>query len=360
MKKQYILLLSLLILLPLSVSAQSISNPVSGSVFNRGDSIIVTGSIVTQNDYPSAQVEFSAFSSNEGQTIPITTKLYTFTAGVPVSFAQIIQETLEWNIPTDVSTAGDWRILVSVTDVDGDSISDITSDEFKITDNLNLEFTVSQTTLNLGESLDVSGKYLSVIMIVLGLGIFLYIVSLIAQFLVEGRMRDILGSIRGELLKVRREKDHTIVCGYGKVGKNVCETLKEKGERYVIIDVNPEITTKLLQDKEAVIQGDALYEEVLKKANIENARALAACLGSDADNLYLVMGAKELNKGLILAAEAHDELAIKRLHDVGTQVVVYPEVVGGRQMAEALTKVEEAQDLATVATPEKPGDKKSD
>jgi len=212
-------------------------------------------------------------------------------------------------------------------------------------------FTITTTGSPFSLPQTVLGKYISITMIVFGLGIFLYIVTLIAQFLVEGRVRDLLGSIRGELIKVRKEKDHTIVCGYGKVGKYVCEALKEKGEKYVIIDINPEITSKLLQQKEAVIQGDALAEDVLQKANITDARALAACLGSDADNLYLVMGAKDLSKKLVLAAEAHDELAIKRLHDVGTQVVVYPEVVGGRQMAEALLKVEEAHKLETVATP---------
>lgn len=193
------------------------------------------------------------------------------------------------------------------------------------------------------------GLILTIILVMSGMGILLYVVSQIAQLMVEGRLREVLGTIRGEFAKMRKEKDHVVVCGYSKLGEYVCKSLEESDKKYVIIEDDQNKAKSLSEQGKPVLQGDPLEEEILKKSNIKEAEALVATLPEDADNIYLLMSAKEINPDLILAAKASDEKAVKRLHKVGAQAVVRPEVVGGEQLASTLLKLEEAGELETIS-----------
>jgi voltage-gated potassium channel len=193
------------------------------------------------------------------------------------------------------------------------------------------------------------GKILIMIMLAFGIGLVLYIAIFVAGAIVEGQTRLLLGGIKGGLVRMRKEKNHTIVCGYGKLGKNVCSILKEKKQRYVIVEKNQDKCTGLISDGESVLQGDALDPNILKKAGIEKAKGLIATLGEDSDNIYLIMSASELNPHLHLAAKAEDEHAVDRLHKVGAKIVVLPQVVGGKQLANAFLAVEKTEELETVS-----------
>ena len=193
------------------------------------------------------------------------------------------------------------------------------------------------------------GKALVMLLLVFGIGLFLYIVIFIAGSVIEGQTRLLLGGIKGGLVRMRKEKNHTIVCGYGKLGKYVCSVLKEKKQRYIIIEKNAEKCTGLVSSGESVLQGDALDPNVLKKARIEKAKGLIATLGEDSDNIYLIMSATELNPNLNLAAKAEEEHAVDRLHKVGAKIVVLPQVVGGKQLANAFLEVEKTEELETVS-----------
>ncbi|MFB6217354.1 MAG: NAD-binding protein, partial [Candidatus Aenigmatarchaeota archaeon] len=82
------------------------------------------------------------------------------------------------------------------------------------------------------------------------------------------------------------------------------------------------------------------------------AAGLVASMEKDSENIYLLMSAKDLNSDLILAGKASDEKAVDRMHKVGAQIVVRPEVVGGKQLANSLMQMEEAGELETVSTEE--------
>lgn len=193
------------------------------------------------------------------------------------------------------------------------------------------------------------GKILVMILLAFGIGLVFYIAILLASMIIEGQTRLLLGGIKGGLVRMRKEKNHTIVCGYGKLGKYVCSVLKEKKQRYIIIEKDAEKTVSLVSSGENVLQGDALDPNVLKKARIEKAKGLIATLGKDSDNIYLIMTATELNPHLQLAAKAEDEHAVDRLHKVGAKIVVLPQVVGGRQLANAFLEIEKTEELETVS-----------
>jgi len=193
------------------------------------------------------------------------------------------------------------------------------------------------------------GKILVIILLAFGIGLVLYIAIFLGSTIIEGQTRLLLGGIKGGLVRMRKEKNHTIVCGYGKLGKYVCSVLKEEKKRYIIVEKNAEKCTGLVTSGESVVQGDALDPNVLKKARIEKAKGLIATLGEDSENIYLIMTATELNPHLHLAAKAEDEHAVDRLHKVGAKIVVLPQVVGGKQLANAFLELEKTEELETVS-----------
>jgi voltage-gated potassium channel len=178
--------------------------------------------------------------------------------------------------------------------------------------------------------------------------LFIFFTSF-ASTIIEGKTKAIFMGIKGGILKMRKEKNHVIVCGYGRLGKYVCQTLKAEGKNYIIIENDPEQCTKLIEEGESVIQGDALNQDILKSANVKYADSLIAALPDDADNIYLTMNAQELNPNLLLASRAGDENAVTRLHKIGAQIVVLPEVVGGKQLAHAVMKIEHTQNMSTIS-----------
>ncbi len=193
------------------------------------------------------------------------------------------------------------------------------------------------------------GKLLTIAMVFIGMGIVLYLVIFLAGAVIEGQTRLLLGGIKGGWVRMRKERNHIIVCGYGKLGKYVCEVLKEKKQKYLIIEKDLEVCTGLISSGEKVLQGDALDPNVLKKANISKAEGLISTLKQDSDNIYLVMTATDLNPKLLLGAKANDEQAVNRLHKVGAKIVVLPQVVGGKQLANAMLEVEKTEELETVS-----------
>ena len=195
----------------------------------------------------------------------------------------------------------------------------------------------------------VYGKILVMVILGLGIGLVLYMAIFMAGAIIEGQTRLLLGGIKGGLVRMRKEKNHIIVCGYGKLGKYVCSVLKEKKQKYLIIDKDGDVCANLISKRENVLRGDALDPDVLKKASIDKAKGLIATLGEDSDNIYLVISATEINPNLNLAAKANDEHAVDRLHKVGAKIVVLPQVVGGKQLANAFLELEKSEELETVS-----------
>ena len=195
----------------------------------------------------------------------------------------------------------------------------------------------------------VYGKILVMLILAFGMGLVLYIAVFIGSAIIEGQTRLLLGGIKGGLVRMRKEKNHTIICGYGKLGKYVCNVLKEKKQRYLIVEKDAEKCSGLVSVGEPILQGDALDPDVLKKAGIKKAKGLIGTLAEDSDNIYLIMSATELNPHLYLAAKAEDEHAVDRLHKVGAKIVVLPQVVGGKQLANAFLEIEKTEELETVS-----------
>jgi len=142
--------------------------------------------------------------------------------------------------------------------------------------------------------------------------------------------------------EIMKMKDHYIIAGYGALGKTVGEVFQNQGVSYVVIDLNPKIVEKLNAQGVKAIEGDALEQDVLKKAGVEKAKGIIASLGTDSNNVFLTLTAKELNPNITISTRAFTEGAINKLHRAGAELIVVPEIIGGLELARTLLNLEES------------------
>ncbi len=162
-----------------------------------------------------------------------------------------------------------------------------------------------------------------------------YVFYVMIEFMLSGEFNKKLGGVK-DMTYVKKMKNHIIVCGGGRVGKNVCAKLKDGKQGIVVIDKDDVRVASLKRDGFHAILGDANDERILRTAGVEHAHSLAAVIGDDGDNLLTILTAKELNPDLSVAARANDEKIVSKLKHAGAEVVILPEVVGGLKLADAL------------------------
>ena len=133
-------------------------------------------------------------------------------------------------------------------------------------------------------------------------------------------------------------RNHYIICGAGRVGSHLVRGLLGSQETFIVIERDPQKVAELTDLGVMVLVRDATLEESLREAGVEHARGLAACLPDDADNVYVVLTARDLNPGLHIVARAAEEQAESKLIRAGANRVVAPTIIGGHRMAMALTK----------------------
>jgi voltage-gated potassium channel len=196
--------------------------------------------------------------------------------------------------------------------------------------------TVSTVGYSLLHELSDNGKIFAIFLIIISLGVYAYAISIITSYFVEGNVEKL---IRGRTLKKSKKmKDHTIVCGYGRIGKQVTEELLAYNIPFLVIDKQMEVITASTNNKVLFIEGDATNDDVLLKAGIENAHALISALPLDSDNLYVSLSARALNSKISIISRGTDQSAEKKLHMAGVDHVILPEKVGGAHMAKLVAR----------------------
>jgi voltage-gated potassium channel len=149
--------------------------------------------------------------------------------------------------------------------------------------------------------------------------------------------------------KIKKLHDHFIICGFGKVGKAIADTLNAQGTSFIVIDHSPECVEKAQEAGYLVIQEDAATDDnVLRTAGIGRARALITALGEDADNTYITLAARQLNPELPIIARANNVEARKKLKLAGANRIVSPDAIGGHRMAMLALRPEAVEFVETV------------
>ncbi len=198
---------------------------------------------------------------------------------------------------------------------------------------------ITLSTVGYGEVQKLSpiGRIFTIVVIVLGVGFVFYFAGSVIQFMVEGRIREILGRHKLEK-KIRTQKGHYIICGYGRVGSNILESLRSKPIGIVVIERDPATIAKLDERKILYVAGEATDEENLIRANIQHARGLIAALKTDSDNVYVTLSARQLNPDLFIMARAGEERSEKKLIAAGADKVVCPYRMGAHRMAQTILR----------------------
>jgi len=182
-----------------------------------------------------------------------------------------------------------------------------------------------------------SGRVFATVFMMVGVGIVLYALTSTVQWIVQSEMLLTFGQLRHSL-KMRQLRDHFIICGAGRVGSHLIRGLSSIEDPFIVIERDRQKVEELMDQGIAVLVRDATLEETLREAGVEHARGLAACLPDDADNVYVVLTARDLNPNLHIVARAAEEQAESKLIRAGANRVVAPTIIGGHRMAMALIK----------------------
>jgi len=186
-------------------------------------------------------------------------------------------------------------------------------------------------------SISTSGRVFTLILIILGVGYFLYVVGNIIQFLVEGRIRAVLGRRKLDT-QINRLKEHYIICGYGRIGRVLTRYLTQKYLNVVAIERNQKRVETMDNDGILYLVGEATDEGILEKAGIQKAKGLVTAVATDADNVFLVLTAKQLNPDIFIVARAELNSTKKTLLAAGADKVISPYDIGARRMAHAVLR----------------------
>lgn len=182
-----------------------------------------------------------------------------------------------------------------------------------------------------------AGRTFATIFMLVGVGVVLYALTTTVQSIVQSELLATFGQ-RRRLRKMSKLRDHFIVCGAGRVGSRLVRSLLATNESFVVIETDPEKIAELTELRVHTLARDATMEATLRDAGVAQARGLAACLPDDADNVYVVLTARDLNPRLHIVARAAEEQAEAKLIRAGANRVVAPTILGGNRMAVALTK----------------------
>jgi voltage-gated potassium channel len=195
------------------------------------------------------------------------------------------------------------------------------------------------TTVGFGDVVPrtVYGRVFATWFMIIGVGIVLYALTSTVQTIIQSEMLLTLGQLRHSL-KMSKLRNHFIICGAGRVGSHLIRGLKGTQDPFIVIESDRRKVEELMDQGIAVLVRDATLEESLREAGVEHARGLAACLPDDADNVYVVLTARDLNPDLHIVARAAEEQAESKLIRAGANRVVAPTIIGGHRMAMALIK----------------------
>lgn len=177
------------------------------------------------------------------------------------------------------------------------------------------------------------GRLFTAILIISSLGVFGFAITSITTYIVSGEMKDYFLKYKG-MSKVAKLENHVVICGYGRVGQKAVEVLLFHKKKFVIIEKSSKIIEENQDNKDLLfLEGEATMDDVLSKSGIEKASSMIIALPNDADNLFVVVSARELNKRIKIISRASNPSTVKKLKIAGADNVIMPDTVGGSHMA---------------------------
>ncbi len=209
--------------------------------------------------------------------------------------------------------------------------------------------TVSTVGFSEIEPLSQRGRVITMILIITAISVGAYSIAIIVRIFIEGELKQSFERKKVEK-QINSLKDHFIICGFGRIGRIICDDLHQDGIDFVVIEQDPDAVAKLQRKNYLFIQMDATTEEALLKAGIRNAKGLVTAVRSDANNVFITLTAKGLRSDIYVLSRTSDVKNEEKLKRAGANQVVSPYFLGGRRMAQVLKRptVVDFIDIATM------------
>ena len=192
--------------------------------------------------------------------------------------------------------------------------------------------TVASVGFNEVHPLSDTGRVFTIFLIVINLGLFTYFISLLSRYFFDIEFINKYKMINMEN-KIQQLNNHVIICGFGRNGKESAQILYNNKIPFVVLEEKEEAFTDLNFEVTHLVKGNATRDEVLLDAGIKNARALISTLPVDADNLFVVLTARQLNPALTIISRASQDTSVNKLKIAGANNVIMPDKIGGAHMA---------------------------
>jgi len=205
---------------------------------------------------------------------------------------------------------------------------------------------ISVTTVGYGETLEGMhevpyARAFTVALLLFGTGSIVFFASMVTAFVVEGDLRNALFASRLKK-RMKRMKEHIVVCGAGSTGRNVIEELLKVSVPVVAIDINEhelrELAEKYPKAEFTYIVGDATDDDVIAQMNLPAARGIVAALSSDKDNLYVTVAARQTVPGIRIVARCAELSHVEKLRRAGADAVVSPNFIGGMRLVSEMMR----------------------
>ena len=179
------------------------------------------------------------------------------------------------------------------------------------------------------QEFDAARQWFTIALIITGASTVLFTFTIAMQFVYDGQLRHVLGS-RFMQREIAKLSGHTIVCGWGRVGRAVADDLHAAGHDVVIVDIDAE---RIRGVPYPTVVGDATLDSTLREAGLERAGALIAALDGDAENLFVTLSARAITPELFIVARARQDESVPKLSNAGADRVVNPQELGAARMA---------------------------
>jgi voltage-gated potassium channel len=193
---------------------------------------------------------------------------------------------------------------------------------------------ITMTTVGYGDFSPATdeGRLFTIFLSLIAVGVGGYAITSIASFVIEGNFHRFIQGKRVDK-QIVRMKEHYILCGAGRMGRQIAVEFYKTKVPFVVIEQSPGVLEELLREVEIpYVQGDATQDDVLRLAGVERARGLVATLSDDKDNVFITLSARSLNPNLRIISRVSLEKNRKKLQKAGANVIISPDEVSGRRM----------------------------
>jgi voltage-gated potassium channel len=192
------------------------------------------------------------------------------------------------------------------------------------------------------------GIIATIVLVLVGVAIYGYLASAIVELIAHGVLTGAMSERRRRRV-IERISDHYIICGYGRVGRQVAAEFRDAGVPYVVLDFNPDVLEIAREHGIPYIEGSGTNDDDLDAAGLERARGVIASSDSDVDNLYITVSARAERPNMMIVARASTEDAAQKMRRAGADRVVQPYSAAGSEIAKLMLKPQVAAFLDIVS-----------